>query len=205
VASKCLRAAGGTACTQTGQTADARFRNLAAAQAAYLPESAYRGAAANFRCVGGKMKSLIKSSILALVLCTPALLVSTAATADEWPLIAGDFWEVTGIDIKDGGGMTYANFLASEWRENQEFAKSKGWTKGYYILANAYPRKGEADLYLITVRDRLVSGPEGEKRQAEYMEWKKKSLSQMDKESGDRLAVREILNDELLQELKFRK
>jgi hypothetical protein len=112
---------------------------------------------------------------------------------------------VTGIDIKDGGGMTYANFLASEWRENQEFAKSKGWIKGYYILANSYPRKGEADLYLITVRDRLVSGPEGEKRQAEYMEWKKKSLSQMDKESGDRLAVREILNDELLQELKFRK
>jgi hypothetical protein len=147
----------------------------------------------------------MKNSILALVLCAPILLLSTRATADEWPLVSGDFWEVTGIEIKDGGTMSYAKFLAGEWRDNQEFAKSKGWTKGYYILGNAYPRHGEADLYLITIRDRLVSGPEGEKRQAEYMEWKKKTLVQMDKESGDRLGIREVLGDELLQELTFRK
>jgi len=158
-----------------------------------------------FAVLGENMKKLIKSSMLALVLCGPAMLVSTTAVADEWPLVAGDYWEVTGVEIKDGGSMGYANFLAGEWRANQEFAKSKGWIKGYYILGNTYPREGEANLYLITITDRLVSGPEGEKRQAEYMDWKKKTLVQMDKESGDRLEIREVLGDQLLQELKFRK
>jgi hypothetical protein len=151
------------------------------------------------------MKRLVKSAILALAFCAPVMLTATNAMADEWPLVAGDFWDVTGISIKDGGSLAYANFLASEWRDNQEFAKSKGWTKGYMILGNAYPRKGEADLYLITISDHISTGPEDEKRQVEYMAWKKKSLEQMQKESGNRVEFREVLGSELLQEMKFRK
>jgi len=147
----------------------------------------------------------ITRSILVLVLCASSAMMATRAVADEWPLVSGDFWEISGIHIKDGGGLTYANFLAAEWRENQEFAKSKGWIKNYMILGNAYPRKGEPDIYLITVSDRITTGPEGEKRQAEYMEWKKKTVAQMQKESGDRSEVRELGSNMLLQELKFRK
>lgn len=73
------------------------------------------------------------------------------------------------------------------------------------ILANNYPRKGEADLYLITISDHVTTGSEDEKRQVEYVAWKKKSLEQMQKESGNRVEFREVLGSELLQELKFRK
>ena len=59
--------------------------------------------------------------------------------------------------------------------------------------------------YLVTISERLPSGPEGEKRNEEYMAWKKKSQAQMQKESGNRLEVREIESNSLLQELKFRK
>lgn len=38
-----------------------------------------------------------------------------------------------------------------------------------------------------------------------HMTWKKKSQAQMQKESGNRLEVREIESSLLLQELKFRK
>jgi len=151
------------------------------------------------------MRNSITRSILVLVLCASSAMMATRALADEWPLVASDFWEVTGINLKDGGGLAYANFLASEWRENQEFAKSKGWIKSYMILGNSYPRKGEPDLYLISVSDKIASGPEGEKRQEEYMAWRKKTLAQMDKESGDRAEVRELGSNSLLQELKFRK
>ena len=150
------------------------------------------------------MKKLIKSSMLALVLCGPAMFVSTTAVADEWPLVAGDYWEVTGIEIKDGGSLGYANFLAGEWRANQEFAKSKGWIKNYMILANTYPRKDEPDVYLITITDRLATGAEGEKRSDEYLEWSKTSIAQMQKESGNRAEFREVGSNSLLQELKFR-
>jgi hypothetical protein len=140
-----------------------------------------------------------------MVLCASSAMMATRAVADEWPLVSGDFWEVTGIHLKDGGGLAYANFLAAEWRENQEFAKSKGWIKGYMVLANTYARKGEPDLYLITIMEKIASGPEGEKRQAEYMEWKKKTVAQMQKESGNRTEFREVGSSMLLQELKFRK
>jgi hypothetical protein len=151
------------------------------------------------------MKTLVKGAILALALCAPMMLTATSARADEWPMVGGDFWEVTGVSLKDGGSLSYANFLAGEWRENQEFAKSKGWIKGYTVLANNYPRKGEADLYLITISDHITTGSEDDKRQVEYMAWKKKSLDQMQKESGNRAEFRELLGSQLLQELKFRK
>ena len=120
-------------------------------------------------------------------------------------MIAGDFWEVTGVHLKDGGGLAYANFLATEWKANQEFAKSKGWIKSYMVFSNNLARKGEPDLYLVVISERLPTGPEGEKRDDEFTAWKKKTQAQMQKESGNRLEIREIGSSSLLQELKFRK
>ena len=46
--------------------------------------------------------------------------------------------------------------------------------------------------------------PEAEKRNDEYLAWKKKSNAQLEKESGDRAEVREIQGSMLLQELRFK-
>jgi hypothetical protein len=150
------------------------------------------------------MKRLTRIAILSWSLGVASVMATAPAFAEKWPMVAGDFWDVTGIHLKDGGSLGYATFLAGEWRANQEFAKSKGWIKGYTVLSNNYPREGEPDLYLITITDRLVTGAEGEKRSDEYMEWRKKSLSQMQKESGDRVEIREVGGNLLLQELTFR-
>jgi len=151
------------------------------------------------------MKRIVAKCLLVLTLCAATVAIPMRAMADDWPMVQGDFWDVTGVHLKDGGALTYATFLATDWKADQEFAKSKGWIKAYMVLSNAYPRKGEPDLYLVTITERLASGPEGEKRNEEYMAWRKKSSAQMQKESGNRLEVREILSSSLLQELKFRK
>jgi hypothetical protein len=140
-----------------------------------------------------------------MALGASSMLLATRAMADEWPLAPGNYWEVTGVKIKDGGGLGYANFLASEWRENQEFAKSKGWIKSYTIFSNSYPRPGEPDIYLVTVTEDIPSAATSEKRQDEYMAWRKKTLAQMEKESGNRAEFREVISNSLLQELTFRK
>jgi hypothetical protein len=150
------------------------------------------------------MKTLTQKLVLMLAIGTASFATSAPAVADDWPMVAGDFWEVSGIHIKDGGGFAYATFLADQWRKNQEFAKSKGWIKGYLVLSNNYPRKGEPDLYLITITDRLATGAEGEKRSDEYLAWSKTTIAQMQKESGNRAEFRELGSNSLLQELKFR-
>jgi hypothetical protein len=144
------------------------------------------------------------NAILALALCTWSLAMPMRAVADEYPVVLGDWWEVSGIKLKDGGTLAYAKFLASQWRATQEFAKSKGWVKRYIVLQNPYPRHGEPDVYLITISDKLASGPESDKRNDEYMAWMKKSEEQLEKETGDRAEFREIFSSALLQEVNFR-
>lgn len=151
------------------------------------------------------MKTWITRTVAAVTMCISLGTFASTANADEWPLVEGDFWDVTGVEIKDGGALAYANFLAGEWRENQEFAKSKGWIKGYMIFSNVHARPGEPDLYLVSITDKLVSGAESDKRSNEYMEWRKKTIAQMEKESGNRAEFRDVISGSLLEELKFRK
>jgi len=150
------------------------------------------------------MTKTITKPLFILALCVSALAMTTNALAQEWPLVGGDYWTVTGIDIKDGGDLKYAKWLASEWRKDAEFAKSKGWLKDFMILSNVHPRKGEADLYLVRVFEAMPSGAEGEKRYKEYMDWQKKSEEQLETENGNRAEFREVLSTELLQDLNFR-
>lgn len=150
------------------------------------------------------MKSMTRS-IFVLVLGVASMVTAAGARAEEWPLVAGNYWEVTGIDIKDGGGLKYAQWLAGEWKDNLEFSKSQGWIKEYMILSNVHARANEPDLYLVTVTESLVSAAEGEKRQQAYRAWRKKTLEQMQSESGDRAEYREVMSEALLQEIKIRK
>lgn len=141
---------------------------------------------------------------LALVLGAMAVASAAVAAEDQFPLVAGDYWEVSGIKLKDGGTLKYAQHIAGEWKKDLEFSKSKGWIKDYKVFVNVYPRAGEPDVYLVTIVDRLVSGAEGEKRNDEYMAWQSKSIADMEAESGNRAEYRELLGNELLQEYTIR-
>ena len=131
------------------------------------------------------------------------MLVGRAA-AFEWPVVSGDYWDVTGIYIKDGGNLKYLTYLAGEWRKLQEFSKSKGWIKNYMILSNVSPRTGEPSIYLISTQENLPSGAESEKRTKEFEAWSKKSNEALEAEAGNRAEFREVKDEFLLQELKFR-
>ena len=150
------------------------------------------------------MRKSVVRSVTGLAFAVLFALSASSAFADEWPLAPGDFWEVTGIDTKDGGELMYAQWLATEWRQNTEFAKSKGWLKDVKILYNQYPRKGEPDLYLVWIRESLPTGAESEKRSQEFQEWKKKTIEKMVGESGNRTEFREVVSSSLLQEAPFR-
>src|SRR4029450_1421114 len=74
------------------------------------------------------------------------MLLAIPAAAQDVPLVNGNFWNVTEVTISDGHFSTYADYLAGQYRKQQEFAKTKGWIKDYYILSNGNKRAGEPDL-----------------------------------------------------------
>lgn len=151
------------------------------------------------------MRKLTTRATAVLACGAMVFLAATAAMADDWPLASGDYWEVSGIKVKDGGDFKYAQWLATEWRKNMDFAKSKGWIKDAKILYNQYPRQGEADIYLVTIRESIPTGAESDKRGQEWQAWQKKTFETMVGESGNRAEYRTVLASELLQEAIPRK
>jgi hypothetical protein len=135
-----------------------------------------------------------------------ALAVSLPATAqDENPWKAGNYWNVSGIHVKDGGGLKYAQYLATEWVRTQEYAKSQGWISDFMVLSNTHPREGEPNLYLITISPSLASSDEADKRGRMMREFNKTTIAQMNAQSAGRTEIREVGSQMQLRQLVLRK
>jgi hypothetical protein len=148
---------------------------------------------------GVKSWAVAAAGVTMLAIATPTL------AQEENPWKQGNYWDVSSIHVKDGSGLKYAQFLASNWVKNQEFAKSQGWISNYMVLSNEYPREGEPDLYLITVYASMPSSDEADSRTKAWREFNKKTMGQMEAESGARADYRTLGNQVLLREMLLRK
>lgn len=147
----------------------------------------------------------MKKLLFAAIVAAPFVVaMSSPAAAQNYPFTSGDYEEVAMIEVSDGAGYDYANFLATTWKKNQEFAKSQGWITGYQVLSNVYNRPGEPDLYLVTTFSSLPDAAEDEKRNQAYRDFMKQNDAQMDAASGDRAKYRKVLGSFLLRQLKFK-
>jgi len=61
--------------------------------------------------------------IILAALGAGTMLFAFPAAAQDIPLVNGNYWNVTEISIDDGHFSNYADYLASEWRKQQDFAK----------------------------------------------------------------------------------
>lgn len=144
------------------------------------------------------MKS-IKTTLAAATLAL-ATTVSAPALAQEFPLKAGEYAQMTGIDVEDGEGtLKYAEWLAGEWTRFQEYAKSQGWITNYAIYSNVHARAGEADLFLVTTFASLPDAAEQERRDKAFDEWSRTNVQEQLAASGNRAEYRTVLSSMMLQ------
>ena len=139
--------------------------------------------------------------IILAALGAGTMLWSASVPAQELPVKSGDFWDVGSITIDDGHFGEYADFLASQYRKNMEFQKSKGWIKGYHVLANVNKRAGEPDLYLVTVFDHVTTPAEDIQREQDMNAFLQQTTRQSMAGSGQRATYRHLGSDMLLQEM----
>ncbi|PKP95384.1 MAG: hypothetical protein CVT75_02135 [Alphaproteobacteria bacterium HGW-Alphaproteobacteria-14] len=145
---------------------------------------------------------MMMAASVALIAAPMAL--PTAAAAQEWPMVGGEYAEMTGIFVKDGGSLKYAQYLASEWVRNQEFAKSQGWITGYGMYGNVNPREGEPHIYLVVTFKSIPDAAEDERRSKAYDAWSKKTIAENEAAAGNRAEYRTVMGSMLLQEFKVR-
>ena len=148
---------------------------------------------------------LMKNVMIATAMLISApMALPTAAMAQESPLVAGDYAEVGGIFVKDGGTLKYAMHIAGDWKKNQEFAKSQGWITDYKIYVAENPRDGEPNVYLMTTFASLPDAAETVRRDKAYDAWVKTTNAQRDAASGNRAEYRTLKGSMLLREYKVR-
>ena len=145
----------------------------------------------------------MRNFVFAALLAAP-IAFSTPASAQNSPFTPGDYEEVAMIDVADGGALDYGNYLATTWKKNQEYAKSKGWITGYSVLSNVHNRPGEPDLYLVISFTSLPDAIEDEKRNTAYRAFMNQSDAQAEAASGDRTKFRTVMGSFLLRQMKFK-
>jgi len=127
--------------------------------------------------------------------------LSATAQAQNFPIVPGEYVEMSSITIDDGHNLDYATFLAGQWKAQEEFAKSQGWITGYEILANVDKRAGEPDLYLVQRMKSLPDAAEIAHRDEVSRAHVKLTDAQMEASSGDRAKYRHVIGSQLLQVL----
>ena len=147
------------------------------------------------------MKKTIATVLAASCL---AFAAPVAAQDDPYPMEAGEYVEVTGIEVDDGAGLKYAQWLAGEWRANSDFAVSQGWLNSYELLVNMYPRKGEPDIYIIRRFPAFIDNAEGDRRNKIMMARYKRSEEKLQSESADRASYRSVGNEMLLRKMEWK-
>ncbi|MEE4537672.1 MAG: hypothetical protein V2J51_04175 [Erythrobacter sp.] len=142
---------------------------------------------------------LIKTALAAatIALAVPA---GTPAIAQDYPLKPGEYVQMNGIYVKDGGDLKYADWLATEWKRFQDYAKSQGWISDYGIYANVNPREGEPNLYLVIQFASLPDAAEQERRDKAFDDWTRTTVAEQIAASGNRAEYRTVLTSMLLQE-----
>lgn len=147
----------------------------------------------------------MRKTMLAALGAATTMLLTYPAVAQDIPLVSGNYWNVTEVTISDGHFSTYADYLAAEYRKQQDFMKSKGWIKDYYILGNTNKRAGEPDLYLVQIFDHMTTPAEDISREKDMNAYMAQSTRQGEAGSGERAKYRTIGGTMLLQEQRYRK
>ncbi|OYU34169.1 hypothetical protein [Novosphingobium sp. PASSN1] len=147
------------------------------------------------------MKSLRFAAVAAVALACAAPVV---ASAQQLPVVPGDYVSVSTISVDDGHDLDYINHLAGMWRKGQDFAVKQGWITLYEILSNEYKRPGEPDYYLITRFAKFADPAEEDKREAAYTAYMAMNNTQMQAASADRAKYRHQMGSMLLRSWKWR-
>ena len=143
--------------------------------------------------------------IIIAALGAAALVMPSIAMAQELPVATGEFWNVSSVTVDDGHFGDYADFLATQFRKNMDFQRSKGWIKGYHILSNVNARDGEPDLYLVTIFDHVTTPTEDVAREKEANAFLAQTTRQGMASSAHRATFRHLKGNMLLQEMVWTK
>ncbi|HVP43208.1 MAG TPA: hypothetical protein VMS96_07230 [Terriglobales bacterium] len=146
-----------------------------------------------------------KTVCLAAVLCIAALLLPAllvAQAAPNRPFHDGTVWNITFVKVKPGVGLKYMNYLASDWKKEQEALKKAGLILSYKVIATEAHGTSDWDLMLMTEFKDLASlEANQDKMEAVATQALQSNDQKMIEGYQERASWREIVGERLSREI----
>jgi hypothetical protein len=154
-----------------------------------------------------------KTILFALLLCSFAALpgavfaqAKPAARSNAAPPVRpfheGPVWTLTFVHTKPGVGLKYMEYLATEWKKQQDALKAAGLILDYKVIGTDAHTPNDWDLMLMTeYKDLATLEANEEKMEAVAMQALDLNDEKLLQGYGDRANWREIIGDRLAREI----
>ena len=137
----------------------------------------------------------------ALALSVAGAAALTVHAQVKRPYHDGTVWNVSFIRMKPGMDTAYLNYLATDWKRNQEAAKKEGLIVSYKVLATEAHTPNDWNLILMTeVKNLATMEANVDKNDALFQKVVGDDQKQM-QGYKDRLEIREVMGDRLAREI----
>ena len=144
-----------------------------------------------------KLRRTLIGSLVLLVLIVG---ISVFAQVNR-PYHNGSVLSIAFIRMKPGMETSYLNYLAGQWKTNQEASKKEGIILSYKVLSVEGHAPGEWNLMLMTEYKNLAS-MEGNEDKADALAQKVEGDDEKQRQGyRDRLEIREVMGDRLAREV----
>lgn len=147
-----------------------------------------------------KSNRRIISSFLAVCLLLTVIGVGVYAQVSR-PFRNGTVWNVAFIKMKPGMETAYLNYIANDWKRNQEAMKKEGLILSYKVLTTEAHSPGDWNIMLMTEFKDLAT-MEANEAKADALAQKVVGDDQKQMQGyRDRLEVREVMGVRLSREI----
>lgn len=141
-------------------------------------------------------------SIVAISLAAVALIVSAVTIGQvRRPYQDGTVWNVSYIRVKPGMDTAYRNYLATEWKRQQDALKKEGLILSYKVIASEPHNPADFNLMLMTEYKNLAAMEAGQDRADNLAQTVIGNDQKQMQGYKDRLEIREVLGTRLSREI----
>jgi len=146
------------------------------------------------------MKSRNRSLVGSLIVLILTLSVVVVAQVSR-PYRNGSVWGISFIKMKPGMDTAYLNYIATDWKRNQEAWKKEGLILSYKVLTTEAHGGGDWNIMLMTEYKDMATMEANEAKADNLLQTVIGNDEKQMQGYRDRLQVREVLETRLAREI----
>jgi len=141
-------------------------------------------------------------TLVVIIIAAVALSLSVIGFAQvKRPYHDGTVWDVAFIRVKPGMDTAYMNYLATDWKKEQEAMKKAGIILSYKVIASEPHNAGDFNLMLMTEFKDLATMEANQQKSDDLAQTVIGTDAQQMEGYKRRLEIREVLGNRLSREI----